>query len=157
LNVPQGTVVSLFVGTAPGESLSAVQEARAVPGKGLEGDRYFLGQGTFSTSEPQPDHELTFIEIESLEALKREYGIDLQPHESRRNILTRSVSLNHLVGQEFKVGEVSVRGIRLCEPCSHLQGLTQEGVLKGLIHRGGLRAQILTVGVIRVGDAVVSS
>ena len=127
-----------------------------MPGKGLEGDRYFHDAGTFSKPEPQPDHEVTLIEIESIEALKRDYGIDLAPHESRRNILTRGVPLNHLVGQEFKVGDVALRGLRLCEPCAHLQALTQQGVLKGLIHRGGLRAQILTPGVIRVGDAVVS-
>jgi MOSC domain-containing protein YiiM len=154
LNVPRQNVVSLFVGKVAGELLLAVPEVRAVPGKGLEGDRYFKGAGTFSKSKPQPDHEVTLIEIESIEALKRDYGIDLAPHESRRNILTRGVSLNHLVGREFKVGEVVLRGHRLCEPCSHLEALTRQGVLKGLIHRGGLRAQILTPGVIRVGDVV---
>jgi hypothetical protein len=154
LSVPHRNVVSLFVGNTAGDLLLAVPQVRAVPGKGLEGDRYFRGVGTFSKSVPQPDFEVTLIEIESIEALRREYGIDLAPHESRRNIVTRGVPLNHFVGQEFKVGEVLLRGHRLCEPCSHLQALTREGVLKGLIHRGGLRAQILSAGVIRVGDAV---
>jgi MOSC domain-containing protein YiiM len=153
--VSHGTVGSLFVGESAGGSLSPVREVRAVPGKGLEGDRYFLNAGTFSKSEQQPDHEVTLIEIEAIEALQRDYGVDLAPHESRRNILTRGVALNHLVGREFKIGDVALRGLRLCEPCSHLQALTRQGVLKGLIHRGGLRAQILTPGVIRVGDAVV--
>ncbi|MGC2330665.1 MAG: MOSC domain-containing protein [Candidatus Acidiferrales bacterium] len=155
--MPHGTVVSLFVGEAARGSLSAVREVRAVPGRGLEGDRYFHNVGTFSKPKQEPDYEVTLIEIESIEALKRDYGVDLAPSESRRNILTRGVSLNHLVGQQFHVGDVAFRGIRLCEPCSHLQALTRQGVLKGLIHRGGLRAQILTPGVIRVGDAVGSA
>jgi len=147
-----GTVVSVFLAKAAGAACSPVREVRAVPGKGLEGDRYFQGIGTFS--KPKPDRELTLIEIESLEALSRDYGIELGPQETRRNIVTRGVPLNHLVGRDFKVGEVTVRGIRLCEPCSHLEGLTKKGVISGLIHRGGLRAQILTEGVIRVGDGV---
>jgi MOSC domain-containing protein YiiM len=155
LNVPPGIVASLFVAKNKEEALSPVQQVSAVPGRGLDGDRYFYGVGTFS--KPVPDRELTLIEIESIEALKRDYGLDLEPGESRRNIVTRGVALNHLVGVEFKIGDVAIRGIRLCEPCSHLQALTQQGVLKGLTHRGGLRAQILTAGVIRVGDTVVSA
>jgi MOSC domain-containing protein YiiM len=154
--VPHGTIVSLFVGESAGGPLSPVKQVRAVPGKGLEGDRYFRNAGTFSKPEQEPDYEVTLIEAESIEALQRDYGIELAPNESRRNVLTRGVSLNHLVGREFHAGDVALRGIRLCEPCSHLQTLTRQGVLKGLIHRGGLRAQILTPGVIRVGDAVGS-
>ena len=153
-NVPRGTVVSLFVAEAATGPVSAVREVRAVPGQGLEGDRYFLNAGTFSKPKQEPDYEVTLIEIEAIEALERDYKIELAPGESRRNILTRGVPLNHLVGKEFNVGDVALRGIRLCEPCSHLQALTQQGVLKGLIHRGGLRAQILSPGVIRVGDPV---
>ncbi len=134
--------------------MSSVKEARAVPGRGLEGDRYFNGVGTFS--KPKPDREVTLIEIEALEALKRDYGIALEPADSRRNIITRGVLLNHLVGREFKVGAVALRGLRLCEPCSHLEELANRRVRPGLIHRGGLRAQILTGGVIRVGDPVRS-
>jgi len=155
--VAGGVVVSLFLGKIKTEPLYSVAEAAAVPGKGLAGDRYFGLAGTFSGPEPEPDHEVTLIEIESLEALQREYGIELEPRESRRNIVTRGVSLNHFVGRDFQVGEVKIRGLRLCEPCAHLQSLTQPGVLKGLTHRGGLRAQILTAGTIRIGDAVTPS
>jgi MOSC domain-containing protein YiiM len=130
----------------------AVSEARAVPGRGLEGDRYFNQAGTFW--KPQPDYELTLIEIEALEGLQREFGVELEAGDGRRNVVTRGVSLNDLVGQEFQVGEVRLRGIRLCEPCSHLAKLSHRAVLRGLVHRGGLRAQILTEGKIHVGDAV---
>jgi MOSC domain-containing protein YiiM len=98
---------------------------------------------------------VTLIEIEAIEALERDYGVKLSPGDARRNIVTRGVALNHLVGKEFRVGEVVLRGIRLCEPCQHLVQLTgQEKVLPGLVHRGGLRAQVVKGGVIRVGDAV---
>ncbi len=133
--------------------MSAVNQARAVPGKGLEGDRYCLGTGTYS-DKPGPAREVTLIESEALEALKRDYQIELEPGNSRRNIVTRGFPLNHLVDREFRVGEVKLKGIRLCEPCSHLEELSQQGVRQGLIHRGGLRAQVLSAGIIRVGDAV---
>lgn len=153
-----GVVVSLHIAPAAGASTQPVTEVRARPGKGLEGDRYFKEVGTYSgkpgpRGQP-PAREVTLIEIETIEALKRDYDIEIDPGASRRNIVTRGVSLNHLVGREFRVGEVSMRGIRLCEPCAHLEALTQRGVLKALVHRGGLRAQILTDGVIRVGDPV---
>ena len=89
-----------------------------------------------------------------IEAALREYKVSLAPGEPRRNVVTRDVPLNHLVGRDFMIGGVTVHGIRLCEPCSHLEGLTGSPVIKALRHRGGLRAQILTQGVIRVGDAV---
>ncbi|MGH7830187.1 MAG: MOSC domain-containing protein [Candidatus Binatia bacterium] len=133
--------------------MRSVNEARAVPGKGLEGDRYFSRTGTFSRDQ-NPSNELTLIESEAMEALKRDYDIDLQAKDSRRNIATQGVPLNHLVGSEFQVGEVTLRGIRLCEPCSHLEQLGRKGVMRGLIHRGGLRAEILTEGKIRVGDRI---
>jgi MOSC domain-containing protein YiiM len=148
----EGKVVSIYIAAAATVPMSQQPRAHAVGGKGLEGDRYFAGTGTFW--KPQPDREVTLIEIEAIEALERDYGLSLAPGESRRNIVTRGVALNHLVGREFRVGQVTLRGLRLCEPCAHLQKLTREGVIKGLAHRGGLRAQILTGGTIAVGDAV---
>ena len=132
--------------------MQSVSEARAVPGLGLEGDRYFAHQGTFS--KPEPDRELTLIEVEAVEAMKTELDVDYGLGDSRRNIVTRGVPLNHLVGREFWIGEVRARGLKLCEPCGHLARLSHEKVLPGLVHRGGLRAQILTEGMIRVGQAV---
>lgn len=148
----EGTVISINIAPRAEAPMESVEEARAVPGKGLEGDRYFVRQGTFY--KPQPDRELTLIEAEAVEAMKRELDVDYGLSDSRRNVVTRGVPLNHLVGKEFWVGEVKARGIKLCEPCAHLQKLTVKQVLPGLVHRGGLRAQILTEGTIRVGAAV---
>jgi MOSC domain-containing protein YiiM len=130
-----------------------VQQVRAAPGKGLDGDRYFYSQGTFSDS-PGPGRDVTLIEIEAIDALKRDLGIEIAPGDARRNLVTRGVPLNHQVGKASSVGEVILRGVRLCGPCMHLERLTREGVKAGLIHRGGLRAEILTVRSIRVGDAI---
>jgi len=146
-------VVSLYISAEARQLPTSVNEAHAVPGKGLEGDRYFNRTGTFST-HPAGDNELTLIEIEAIDALRGECKLEMKPADARRNIVTRGVALNHLVGREFKIGTVSLRGIRLCEPCSHLESLTMPGVKSGLVHRGGLRAQVLTEGMIRVGDPV---
>jgi len=148
----QGRIESIHIARAAKSPMQEVREVLAVPGAGLEGDRYFLKQGTFF--KPEPDFELTLIEAEAVETAQREHGLKLAPGESRRNLVTRGVSLNSLVGQEFQIGSVRVRGIRLCEPCSHLQALTGQPVIKTLPHRAGLRAQILTEGPIRTGDAV---
>jgi MOSC domain-containing protein YiiM len=146
-------VVSIFIAPGARQPTASVEKAHAVPGKGLEGDRYFNLTGTFCDN-PGPSYEVTLIEMEAVDALKRDYKVDLGAGDTRRNIVTRGVALNHLVGHEFKVGAVSLRGIRLCEPCAHLEKLTRPGIISGLIHRGGLRAQILTEGEIRVGDPV---
>ena len=148
----QGRVVSIHIAPGAADAMSTVEQVRAVAAKGLEGDRYFLALGTFW--KPKPDYEVTLIEIEALEALERDYGVALLPAETRRNIVTRGVALNHLVGREFKVGEAVLRGLRLCEPCAHLERLTHREVIRGLTHRGGLRAQILIGGTIKVGDRV---
>ncbi len=132
--------------------MEPVEEVRAVPGLGLEGDRYFMGSGTFSKKK-DPSRELTLIEKEAIDAIGED-GVVIGLGESRRNIVTSGVALNHLVGKEFRIGDVRARGLRLCEPCGHLEEMTKPGVKDGLIHRGGLRAQILTEGVVRPGDPV---
>jgi MOSC domain-containing protein YiiM len=150
-----GKVESIHIAPAAKAPMQSVERAEAIPGIGLEGDRYARKAGTFY--KPQPEFELTLIEAEAVEAILREYKISMTFGEGRRNIVTRDVPLNHLVGREFNVGPVRVRGIRLCEPCSHLEAITTLPLMKGLRHRGGLRAQILTRGVIRVGDEVRES
>jgi MOSC domain-containing protein YiiM len=149
-----GTIEFIYIAPAATAPALSVKEAHAIPGVGLEGDRYALRQGTFY--KPEPDFELTLIEAEAIEALKRDYNVDLPPSEARRNLVTRGVALNHLVGRDFQIGEVKAHGIRLCEPCDHLQRLTGRQLIKGLRHRGGLRAQILTPGAIRIGDSLSS-
>ena len=150
-----GIVEAIYIAataTGPTKALGAVS---AIPGVGLEGDRYALKQGTFF--KPEPDFELTLIEAEAIEALRRDYGVDLPAGDARRNLVTRGVALNHLVGREFTIGDVRIRGIRLCEPCDHLQKLTGKPLIKGLRHRGGLRAQILSEGTIHAGDPLITA
>jgi MOSC domain-containing protein YiiM len=149
----QGSVVSIHVTPAAGQPMETVPDARAVAGIGLEGDRYALGIGYHSKSPGPGGRELTLIETETLEALSA-LGVKLSAAETRRNLATSGVPLNHLVGREFWVGAVRLRGTRLCEPCKYLEGLTQAGAMAALIHRGGLRAQILHDGLIRVGDII---
>jgi len=148
-----GQIISIYITPSAGEPPQAVDQVQAVPGLGLQGDRYFLQQGTYS-DKPSPGRQLTLIESEALDDLAAGAGIHLDGAQSRRNLLTRGVQLNALVGVTFRIGAVTVHGVRLCEPCEYLEGLTQPGVLRGLVHRGGLRADILTPGTIHVGDPV---
>jgi MOSC domain-containing protein YiiM len=149
----RGTVAGIYIATDGAGPIESLREVEAVAGQGLWGDRYFAAKGTYSAT-PGTGRQLTLIEQEALDAAARDYGISLEPGQSRRNIVTVGVALNHLVGKEFMVGPVRVRGMRLNEPCGHLASLTRRGVIKALTHRGGLRADILEGGVIRVGDAI---
>ena len=130
-------------------------EAHLEKGRGIAGDRYFLQHGTFSRPESvQPDQEVTLIESEEIDEFNRNTGLNLGYGAPRRNIVTRGIRLNDLVGKRFSAGSAVLEGMRLCEPCAHLAGLLSEKVLPGLVHRAGLRARILTGGDIRVADAV---
>ena len=149
----EGRLEGIYVGERKRADLRKVEEVRAVAGQGLLGDRYCRQEGTFS-KPGHPDREVTLIEAEAIEALAHECQIRLEPGQGRRNLVTRGVPLNHLVGQSFQVGDVVLRGMRLCEPCDHLQSLTAQGVKDGLCHRGGLRAQILQGGVLHTGDVI---
>jgi predicted ester cyclase len=149
----KGKVISIFIAPAAKAPMKGVAEVRAVAGKGLQGDRYFRSEGTFS-STAGPGGEATLVEAEAVAAAAELMKTGLEPSGTRRNIVTRGISLNHLVGKEFRVGEVVLRGLRLCEPCAHLESLTREGVKSALLHRAGLRSQILQGGMIRVGDEV---
>jgi len=150
----QGTVVNVFIAPEAAAAMQAVEAAHAVPGKGLEGDRYFDGNGAFSRW-PGPHREVTLIAEEGLAAMAEETGIAFPAAASRRNVLVRGVPLNDLVDRTFQVGEVRMRGIRLAQPCKYLARISEEpAVLPGLVNRGGLRARILTAGTIRVGDVV---
>lgn len=154
LSMFRGEVVSIHIAAKAGIPMDSPRSAKAVVARGLEGDRYFDGAGYWS-NHPHVGREITLIEIESIEALEKEKNITVEPAAARRNIVTRGVPLNHLVGREFRVGAVRLRGKRLCEPCDYLEGLTVKGVLTGLIHRGGLRADIILGGTISVGDEIV--
>ena len=158
----EGIVVSIHIAPEASAPMQPITEVRAFPGRGLEADRYFAGNGYYSKKPSYGGREVTLIEIEAVEALfsgvlnaaGESAGIKIAAADTRRNIATSGVPLNHCIDREFQVGAVLMRGTRLCEPCKYLENLTQRGVLSGLIHRGGLRALILNEGVIRVGDAV---
>ena len=126
-----------------------VDRVEVLPGQGPRGDRKFAPEPAERNGK-----DLTLIEAEALEAFTSETGIALSHQESRRNLLTRGVRLNELVGRRFRVGPVECVGVMLNEPCQHLEGLTRPGVLRGLVHRGGLRANVIRGGVVSVGDAV---
>ena len=155
-----GTVERVFTAPEPEVEMIERSDVEAVAGSGLRGDRYFseIETGTFVAWEPGEDRQdgfdITLIEQETISALEREAGIELSPGEHRRNIETRDIALNHLVGQRFRVGDAICQGDRLCEPCDHLQRITQDGVLQALTHRGGLRATVLEDGIIRPGDGI---
>lgn len=147
-----GVVTAIFIAGEATQPMTSMAEVRAVTGIGLEGDRYARNAGTF-TPKP-PSQQLTLIESEAVAAAARDYKVDIATGESRRNLLTSGIALNHLVGREFLVGDVRCRGIRLCEPCDHLEKLTGKQMIKALRHRGGLRAEILSDGIIKIGDTI---
>jgi MOSC domain-containing protein YiiM len=149
----RGSVLSIHIALAGSAPVVSVSEIQAIAGKGLEGDRYYLKTGTYSKT-PGSGREVTLIEVEAIEGLSREYGTDIDAAQARRNIVTRGIALNHFIDREFAVGEAVFRGTRLCEPCAHLEKLTVKGVRRGLIHRGGLRADVVRGGIIRVGDVI---
>jgi MOSC domain-containing protein YiiM len=149
----QGKLLAVFTGAKKRDDLRAVEEIEAVAGRGLQDDRYCRRGEPDANGDP--GQEITLIESEALDFLKRERGIVLASSQTRRNLLTRGVALNDLVGKEFTVGEVRLRGIRLCHPCDHLEAMTLKGVKEGLNMRGGLRAEILQGGILRPGLAIV--
>jgi MOSC domain-containing protein YiiM len=151
--VTGGRVEAIFIAPQAGAPLRQLDEARAIAGRGLEGDRYAMGRGTFSVAAGR-GNELTLIASEVLDALTLPDGRPLSGAEARRNIVTRGLDLNTLVRRRFRIGELELIGRRRCEPCAHLQRLTRPGVLRALVHRGGLRADLLNTGTLRIGDAI---
>jgi MOSC domain-containing protein YiiM len=148
-----GRVAGIYIASAEGAPTQAVDRARAVPGRGLEGDRNFRPEP--GPTHKHPDDELTLFSLEALADANREHGLALRPGDTRRNVATEGVPINDLTGKDFTLGNVRVRGLELCEPCLHLSELIGEPrVLRALVHRGGLRAQILSEGTFKVGDPI---
>jgi len=159
----RGSVQSVYIAGSAGSPMQSVAEVRAVPGRGLEGDRYFSGDGYYSDRPSVGGREVTLIEREVIDHLRggvisssgTTLDIEVVRGETRRNIVTAGVPLNHLLDREFWVGDVLIHDNRLCEPCNYLEELTERpGVRMALLHRGGLRAHILNAGIIRAGDPV---
>jgi MOSC domain-containing protein YiiM len=137
------TVVAIHLGAARNPELWPVESVRAVAGKGLDGDRHFHAEGA------PAGQALTLVEEEAVE------DVGLAPGATRRQVTTRGVRLNDLIGKRFRVGEVECYGVELCEPCAHLERMTRPGIMRDLVHRAGINADILSDGTIAVGDDVV--
>jgi MOSC domain-containing protein YiiM len=148
-----GQVTHIHVAEKAGAAMRPLDSATLVAGVGIEGDRYATGRGHYSNM-PRADRQVTLIEMETLEALARDHGIELAPRETRRNLTTRDVPLNHLVGRRFRVGAVLLLGARLNVPCKYLEQLTGKPVYAPLINRSGLNCEILEGGTVRIGDAL---
>lgn len=153
-----GTVSAIFVAPSAEAPMQEITTARIVAGRGIVGDRYYDGAGTWS--KPGEEHRdrrhVTLIEWEAVAAVTRDYDIAFEAIDSRRNILTRDVALNHLVGTEFVVGSVRLRGIKLCEPCAHLERVAGKPIRRPMVHRGGLNCAVLESGTVEIGDIITS-
>ena len=149
----QGEVVGLYVAREAGGPVEARTEVKLLAGTGVDGDRYAAAEGRWS-EKGGAGRQVTLIEQEAIEAALRDYDVELAPGATRRNIVTQGVALNHLVGRRFRIGTVELTGVRLAEPCAYLAGMTDARIVRALVHRGGLRADILTDGSVRLGDPV---
>jgi MOSC domain-containing protein YiiM len=137
-------IEAIHIGPEEAEPLEPVESVRALAGKGLEGDRKFQAEGA------RPGQALTLVEAEEVER------VGLAPGATRRQVTVRGVRLDDLVGRRFRVGDVECYGVELCEPCAHLESMTRPGIVKDLVHRAGINADILADGTISVGDEIAT-
>jgi MOSC domain-containing protein YiiM len=149
----RGALLSIHIAEQASVEMERLDEAELIAGTGIKGDRYATGKGYYSF-KPHEDRQVTLIEIETIEGIRRDHGLALEEHETRRNLTTRGVPLNHLVGQEFKVGEVVLYGGRLNVPCKYLDELLDRPLFNPLLNRSGLNCRIIRGGVIRPGDVI---
>lgn len=157
----QGSIVSIHIAKDRGGELQPLDSAELLSGCGIKGDRHFAADGSHA------DSAVTLIESEQVELFNEYTGLSIAPHDTRRQIVTRGVALNDLVGVRFRVGDVELEGVELCEPCTYMAGRLKEmfsvtslsppEIVRGLDHRAGIRARILNDGTIRVGDVVSSA
>jgi MOSC domain-containing protein YiiM len=149
-----GRIMAIHIAPVAGAPMQALERVRALPGLGLEGDRYAAGTGHWSSIK-RGGHGLTLIESEALRTISAEYDLPLAPGETRRNLTTQGIRLDTLLGRRFRIGGAVCRGMRRCEPCSYLEDLLGKEVLYPLVHRGGIRAEVELGGEIAVGDGIV--
>jgi MOSC domain-containing protein YiiM len=149
--VMAGRVEAIFITPQKGELPRPVERVRAGAGQGLDGNRYYWPNG-----DAPSGRAVTLIAAEAVEAVNAEGDVMVEPAATRRNVLTRGIDVNELVGKHFRIGDVECLGIELCEPCKTLESMTQPGVIKAFVHRCGLNADILSEGEISVGDTVVA-
>lgn len=148
----EGRVEGIVIRSVKSGDVQVVDSAVAESERGLVGDHISLHLAPEARN--LADKQITLIEAEALEAVQAEKGYSITHAESRRNLLTRGVPLNHLVGVQFRIGDVLLEGHRLCEPFSHLEKLTGKTLIAHFLHRCGLRARIIEGGAIKVGDVI---
>jgi MOSC domain-containing protein YiiM len=148
-----GIVKAIYIAAEKGEPTLSVDQVHIVPGLGIEGDRYYQLLSN-PDKPPKSGRELTLIELEAIEYMRDIEGVQITPEKTRRNIITSGIALNDLVGCEFQIGNVQLRGVRLCEPCQYLADLTDKRILQAMVHRGGLRVEIITEGIISINDII---
>lgn len=154
----QGTIHSIYISESPDKEMQSVSSASLMAGKGIEGDRYFDGKGTFSEKlAGKPSFQVTLIEKKEIDKFNQDHGQQQDDGDFRRNIVTTGIRLNDLVDKEFTIGSVKLKGLRLCEPCDYLAKTVNPLVLPHLVGRGGLRAQILVGGTVNCGDTINES
>jgi MOSC domain-containing protein YiiM len=149
----KGELLHIHMAPIASSLMRPLPEAQLIAGTGLRGDRYATRLGTYSNKH-RIDRQVTLIEVETLEALARDHGVDLAPHEHRRNLTTRGVPLNHLVGHYFRLGACVLYGGRLNVPCRYLEDLVGKKVFKSLLNRSGLNCRVIIGGAIRKGDGI---
>lgn len=151
----EGIIESIFISANAGGEVVSQSSANLEIGRGIVGDRYYLSKGTYSKKlEKSHDFEITLIEREEIDAFNQATGLDYDAGAFRRNLVTRDIRLNDLAGKEFSIGDVKFKGIRLCEPCAYLSGLLGPEIMDQMVHKAGLRAQILVDGSIEVYDSI---
>jgi uncharacterized protein YcbX len=148
-----GKVVGIYIAPHRGEPTIRVDQVHVIPGYGIEGDRYYQEPNSKETIN-RTGRELTLIEMEAIESMCSD-GVNISPEKTRRNIVTQGIKLNELVGKTFTIGEIRLCGVRLCEPCDYLARRTDQRIKQSMIHHGGLRADIITEGYIRINDPIL--
>ncbi len=149
-----GELLAIQISDNAAEEMQQLDQIEATEGAGLVGDRYANLKGAFQKGTIQPSQQVTLIEQESIQAANADYKVQITHAITRRNLLTSCVPLNHLVGKQFCIGHVILKGIKLCEPCGYLNQHSGQDLLSALRHRGGLRAEIVAGGKLRVGDLI---
>ncbi len=152
-----GIVEKIYLASQAQVPIESVDSAELIPSKGIVGDRYYFRTGTFSDkSDMRPDSELTLIESEEILAFNQTTKLNYSSDAFRRSIVTKDIRLEELIGKSFFIGEVELKGIRFCEPCAHLAGILGNEIMTHMIHKTGIRAQILKQGTIKVSDAIMA-
>jgi hypothetical protein len=149
-------ISSIWIATAAGAELHPLDTAEIVAGRGIIGDRYHIGKGSFSRWQ-DPWRAITFIEQEAIETAQSEHGIIFSKGRARRNVVTIGIPLEDLIGRHFRIGSAEFKGSRICHPCRYLDRVVEAGSYQALKHRGGIRAEIVKSGSITIGDEIFPS